>query len=335
MTRFTILLLVMLGGPVLQAQDAGPDHPARETYVAVFLVRGSVAGANRGEYGLFRRKDDQEWERLSLSNVISFGVERVMTADTERLFLAAGNGLHRSTDHGASWRILTSWETMEIMHVQTDPRDPSRIWVGTPWGVYRSTDNGASWEETTNGMRRWFISDLEMAQGDPGPLYASSEDDLYRTTDGGEHWSPLGVGEAPINVIGIHPKDPARLLAAAEDAGIRLSDDGGLHWRSTRGLEQATVYALAFSPDGKRAYAAGWQTGLWQSTDAGEHWTRLWDAPGIEAIFCLAVDPLEQEHLLMGTDGQGVLESTDGGVSWKSVGLDGAKIKDIKIYAVN
>ena len=56
--------------------------------------------------------------------------------------------------------------------------------------------------------------------------------------------------------------------------------------------------------------------------------------PGIESIFCITVDPLRDDHLLVGADGQGVLESNDGGKSWKAIGLDGGKIKDIKIYPV-
>ena len=87
----------------------------------------------------------------------------------ERLYLAAGNGLHRSSDSGRSWKIITSWETMEIMHALADPGDSARLYVGTPWGVYRSIDDGAHWVETMEGMNRWFISDMAMHPGDVSP----------------------------------------------------------------------------------------------------------------------------------------------------------------------
>jgi len=316
------------------ADTTGEELSRSETYVAVFLVRGSVAGANRGEYGIFRRTSDTSWERLSRSNVISFGVERSAGKAGERLYLAAGNGLHRSTDRGKSWKILTSWHTMEIMHALVDPTDDARLYVGTPWGVYRSTDDGSGWQPMMEGMRRWYISDLAMDPVNPRTLYASSEDDLYRSTDGGERWSPLGVGAAPVNVVALRPGTSPWIIAGIEDGGVRLSEDRGAHWRATTGLEGASVYALAYATDGSRAYAAGWQTGLWVSPDAGRHWEQLWDAPGIESIFCITVDPFDQRHLLLGTDGQGVVETTDGGQRWRAVGLDGGKIKDIKIYPV-
>jgi len=336
MTRAISLLLAALcvTTPV-RAGDAGENLAGRTTYAAVFLVRGSVAGANRGEYGIFLRQSATGWDRLSRSNVISFGVERFKGTSGERLYLAAGNGLHRSTDDGTSWRILTSWETMEIMHALADPRDSARLYVGTPWGIYRSTDDGERWVQAMNGMRRWFISDMAMDPADSHVLFASSEDDLYRSTDGGDYWSPLGVGASPINVFALRPGTPSWIIAGIEDGGVRLTDDGGAHWVSTTGLEDATVYTLAFSADGHRAYAAGWQTGLWVSKDAGGSWEQLWESPGIEAIFCITVDPLEAQHLLVGTDGQGVFESTDGGRTWNAVGLDGGKIKDIKIYPVD
>jgi photosystem II stability/assembly factor-like uncharacterized protein len=165
-------------------------------------------------------------------------------------------------------------------------------------------------------------------------LYASSEDDLYRSTNGGNLWTPLGIGASPVNVFAVRPGTPAWIIAGIEDGGVRLSRDGGLSWTDAKGLKGETLYALAYSPDGAVAYAAGWQTGIWRSTDAGRGWERLWEAPGIEAIFCITVDPVEEHHLMAGTDGQGVLESYDGGWTWKAIGLNGGKIKDIKIYPV-
>lgn len=331
MTLLLASIATFVSGP---AGESGLNGGGRETYVAVFLVRGSVAGANRGEYGIFRRLSDTTWERLSRSNVISFGLERSSGAVGQRLYLAAGNGLHRSTDGGKSWKILTSWETMEIMHALADPIDPTRLYVGTPWGVYRSTDDGSSWHATMAGMGRWYISDMAMDPRHSRTIYASSEDDLYRSTDGGDLWNPLGTGAAPVNVFALRPGDPSWIIAGFEDGGVRLTKDGAEVWSATTGLEGASVYALSYSADGSTAYAAGWQTGLWISHDAGEHWVRLWESPGIESIFCITVDPIDEDRLLVGTDGQGVFETTDGGQSWKAVGLNGGKIKDIKIYPV-
>ncbi|HSQ74392.1 MAG TPA: hypothetical protein VLT13_02475, partial [Bacteroidota bacterium] len=86
------------------------------------------------------------------------------------------------------------------------------------------------------------------------------------------------------------------------------------------------------SPDGKDLYAAGWETGIWHSGDGGQSWTVLWSPAGIQAFFCLLVDPLDTRHLFAGTDGNGVYESVDGGRRWSYAGLNGGKIKHLFFY---
>jgi photosystem II stability/assembly factor-like uncharacterized protein len=301
-------------------------------YATVFLVRGSVVGSKTGHFGPFLRLQDTLWQRLSLSDLYSFRFGRFANGNTHRLYLAAGNGLHRSTDGGATWRILTGWQTMEVLSVLPDPADSALIYVATPWGVFRSIDDGATWQMRMQGMRRWFVRDIQIDRRSGGSLLAVAEDDLYRSTNGGGQWTPVGLPRSHVLAMFQHPVKHDLLLVSVEEGGILRSTNGGQQWIQTTGLESTSVYTFAGSPDGRETYAAGWETGLWRSVDDGATWSKVWDAPGIDAIFALLVDPRDSTHLFVGTDGNGLFESFDRAAHWRWAGLRGGKIKHIVMY---
>lgn len=317
---------------VADSSGRGASADGDRLYATVFLVRGSVVGSQAGHFGPFLRLQDTLWQRLSLSDVYSFRFGRFDNGTSRRLYLAAGNGLHRSTNGGATWRILTGWQSMEVLSVLPDPADSALIYVATPWGVFRSTDDGATWQERMQGMRRWFVRDIQSDLRSSGSLLAVAEDDIYRSNDRGEHWTPVGPARGHMLAMLQHPVRHDLMFVGVEEGGILRSTDGGQRWVGTSGLEGTSVYTLTGSPDGSELYAAGWETGLWRSVDDGATWSKVWDAPGIEAIFSLLVDPRDSTHLFVGTDGNGLFESFDHAVHWQWAGLRGGKIKHIVMY---
>ena len=324
------LLLVSVAS-LLSAEAGVSAAGSGRLLVSVFLVRGSVSGSSTGAFGAFARNDaETTWTKLTPSNVITFGLGFFVRGTTERIYVAGGNGVLRSSDGGRSWRILTSWNTMEILSVAPDPTDSATILAATPWGVYKSTDDGASWIHKSRGMRRWFVQKLLIDRRDPRIVYAAAEDGLYRSRNEGESWSRLQLPAEQIQAVAQNPTSPENLAAVAEDRGIWISRDGGARWMQCRELRQETMYALRFSPDGKDLYAAGWKTGLWRSRDGGETWERIWSDPAVEAVFDVVVNPGDPRHLLVGTDGQGLYESPDQGATWHRAGLMGAKVKQIE-----
>jgi photosystem II stability/assembly factor-like uncharacterized protein len=301
--------------------------PAGRIFAAVLLVRGSVVGNTTGGFGLYVRSggDDTSWTKITRGNIITFGMGLFDDGHTRRYYLAGGNGVHRSTDGGATWKILTSWRTEEIL-------DPAVIYAATPFGVFKTTDDGLTWEKKMNGVSPWYIQKVLMDPRDRSTLYAAGEADLFRTTNGGESWRPMGSGCRNILAVLQHPVRRDIFVVAGEEAGIRRTTDGGATWSASRGLEAASIYAMRASADGATLYAAGWQTGLWSSTDDGASWRQAWQGPDAEAIYSIFVDPANPAHLMVGSVGRGLFESRDGGATWKYAGLHGAQVKQIELY---
>jgi photosystem II stability/assembly factor-like uncharacterized protein len=314
--------------PVPQENNGG-----KHTYAVVFLNRGHVAGGTQSNVGLFRRlAGDTIWTNIYRRNLLSFGMGIWEGKSSKWYYIAAGNGLHRSIDGTKSWRVLTDWHTEEILSVAPDPIDSAVIYVSTPFGVFKSVDEGRHWEKKMVGMKKWFVKKVAIDVKDRKKLYAVAEDDVYRSTDSGEHWESLHTGLMDVQSFAQDPVSPSHLLAGGEDGGIRLTLDGGNTWQAGQGVAKASFYAIAVSPDGRSVYAGGFKTGLWTSTDAGVSWKLLWQNSEIEAITTIHIEKSDWRRLMVGTSGQGIYESFDGGTTWRSAGLQGCQVRQIELY---
>jgi len=311
------------------AAVARPDAE-RRLWAAVLIVRGSVPGSG-ATWGVYT-KGERDTAFTRNMSALTFGLALFDNGRTRRYYVAGGNGVHRSTDGGRHWRILTSWRTEEILCVVPDPVDSALIYVATPFGVFRSDDDGATWQKKMRGIPTWYVQRIIMDARERNTLYAATETDVYRSTDRGEDWRPLGCGLKNVLAEIQDPQRPEVLLAAGEEQGIRRTTDGGRTWRQVAGLDSASVYTFRWSPSDGACYAAGWQTGLWRSTDTGATWRQVWAAPGIEAVYSIFVYPGDADHLLVGTVGSGIFESGDGGITWRTAGLPGMQVKQIEWY---
>lgn len=294
-----------------EASSAGYAHPSRSV-------------------GLFRRTGDDDWVNMHQPNLFSNGLDYSRHGDTFRLYIAGGNGLHRSSDGGETWKVLTGWQTEDILSVATHPHDSTIVYVSTPFGVFRTSDDGKTWKRKMEGMKRWYVQKVIIGTQSDETLYAAAEDDLYISYDGGNNWQPSDVGVPEILFVVQNPVDEKILLVGTEDYGVYVSFDGGENWVPGGNIPKTAIYALAYSNDGRTVYAGGYRTGLWKSNDDGRSWEMIWNDEDVEAMYALTAHPDNNEYIVAGTNGNGLYESFDGGLTWHHAGLFGAHVQQIK-----
>src|SRR5205823_1197052 len=93
---------------------------------------------------------------------------------------------------------------------------------------------------------------------------------------------------------------PGRLIAAATEQGVAISEDAGWTWRST-GRELGPILSLAFVPgDEAEALLAGLpHQGVARSDDQGSTWALANDGLGASLLVALAISPaFDQDQTL-------------------------------------
>ncbi len=127
------------------------------------------------------------------------------------------------------------------------------------------------------------------------------------------------------------------LLAIAGVAPLRaqtLTKDSlaGMKWRLVGPFRGGRVEAVAGVPGNSQLFYMGAvDGGVWKTTNAGKSWTPISDKAHLESIGAIAVAPSDPNVIYVGTGepclrsdityGNGMWKSTDGGKTWKHIGL--------------
>ena len=196
--------------------------------------------------------------------------------------------LHRSTDRGDSWHVISPDLTTDdpekqrqaesgglsidntgaenhttILTIAPSPVERGVIWVGTDDGNVQLTRNsGASWDNVVGRIpgvpRNTWVPHIEASKHDPGSAFVVFDDHrrgnwtpyIYRTSDYGRTWTALATPEI-LGFVHTIEQDPVRpeLLFLGTEFGMYVSTDGGGHWTKwTHGLPPAPVRALVVHP---------------------------------------------------------------------------------------
>ena len=177
------------------------------------------------------------------------------------------------------------------------------------------------------------------------PLLASPASARPRLIPGA--WVDITPPAAQVNVannifcqgMAIDPGNPSTLYLGvcafdvSKPVGLYKSADGGSHWKRVGNLDEPVHVAVdprnsnhLYCVDGVR----GATIGFWISNDGGESWNKpagftaaTANPVGTQDLYSLATEPGDFNHVLVsfhspwnGRNNAGVLESTDGGITW-------------------
>ncbi len=136
-------------------------------------------------------------------------------------------------------------------------------------------------------------------------------------------WSEKNVlKQARIQALAVSPQEPAVVYAGTALKGLFKSTDGGDTWHKLP-IPHPNTIALAVEAENIYLATGG---GIFTSSDAGESWQAANAGLGDNLAYVLLADPHAAGTVYAGTDGKGVLKSTDGGGGWIATGLTSVNV---------
>ncbi|NOZ68668.1 MAG: hypothetical protein GXP46_05375 [Deferribacteres bacterium] len=243
----------------------------------------------------------------------------------------------------------------DLLAVAAGPDSPRTVYITSGSVVYMTADGGKRWNEVLSFRGTGNTVDALAVTKAGGPVYAGAGDGLYRSIDGGKNWERIFTAmdglEGRVFCIAVDPALPATVFIGT-GAGVFRTDDGGVRWEKGRGIPSGIkVSSIAVSPaDHQTVYAAA-ADGLYKSRNSGADWRRMLvtyvseedrhtgdmaeetETEGTE-IRSIAVGPADSGRVYLGTS-EGLLASSNGGLTWERVPGRGLINRDIRDIAVD
>lgn len=259
---------------------------------------------------------------------------------------AAGGGIWKTPDGGASWScLLDDHVVLGVSGIVVHPTSPNTIYIATGdgdgWhnnstGVLKSTNGGASWSAT--GLE-WEVDEFKvirkliMHPSNTNILMAASSDGIWRTTNGGASWSRVISGD--FYDIEARPNSTSTFYAGTKDR-IYRSANSGASWSSVRYFSGGGRVALAVTPANSSFVGAvcarqsdGGFLGFYASTNGGSSFSLRASSPNIlnadpngagqggqgSYDLCISISPTNASLIHIG--GVNTWKSTNGGYTWR------------------
>jgi photosystem II stability/assembly factor-like uncharacterized protein len=288
-----------------------PKHPGR-----IYL------GTSQG---ILYRSDDKglHWDRMPPSPALSGSSLDELAVDREGTLWvgfwkvqSTGGGVARSTDGGRSFNFFMRGESVRALAIASS--DPQTVAVGSLSGVFLSHDAGQTWDQVTapDDAELHNVESLVFDPGNPKVLYMGTWHLAWKTENGGKSWVPIHQGmidDSHVMTLSVDPWDSETVYATA-CTGIYRSRDGGDHWKKLEGIPESSRRTRAFcrNPSNPKMLIAGTTEGVWLSTNRGDTWKPVTD----KDLVVNALISRPDGTLLLGSEGAGVLRSSDFGRTW-------------------
>ena len=296
--------------------------------------------------GLYRSDDrGNRWIQIQTQTeyVVGLDVSPNYENDTVAIVMSYVKGAYLTNNGGTTWAernvglgsATGSFAPVARLHnVHLSPNYPSdgTIFSATNSIMLKSTDRAASWNAipvgnySTSTYRQFVIAVSPAYAEDRSVFVGTRQGDIYLSSAGGEAdtWSLIANVGGQVRSLVLSPQFPADpVIYASTVYGIFKSVDRGTHWQAT-GPSGISMLAISSDYPNDGTVFAGTDSGVFVTRDEGVTWTEL-TAPPLSTLIdveAIAVSPNygADRTVLVSVLGRGLYRSTDGGMTFASVG---------------
>lgn len=259
--------------------------------------------------------------------------------DTSRMYIGTFNyGLMLSDDNGLNWEH-TTLNFAGIYSIFASRVTGDLVFAGTAdRGLYRSLDGGETWAESQAGLHASNTTGFYI-HPETFVYYASTYGGgVDRSLDQGQTWSDFsgGLGDAYINALVAKPGSPNVLMALTSYSGMYCIDlTNPVTWtKCGTGLPLGTNKEPIYGEDHPFASFEEREAelGYWESFNQA----RAAESESLSiSLLSIAFAPSDPNTAYIGTGGNGVLKSIDGGLTWTSTGLGSGNVITLAVNPSN
>lgn len=276
---------------------------------------------------------------------------------TSGLGAPASGSLYKSFDSGKSFvpKVTVSEKlrisSADILSWTIDPQNPQTMYIGTiDDGIFRTQDGAERWEKMNFPPEKVYGIVVDVS--DSRRIFATGvyggTGKIYRTEDGGENWKEIYVEPGPgtvISSLAMHALDSRILYAATDKGGVIKSIDGGEQWKNIYEAKGLVTKILLGKKIPESVSLLVFQKDVIASQDAGVTWVdakkvleQTSEKVGVTLTspVSLNADPQTPSILYAGTLSDGLLRSSDFGLTWYPLPiLESAKRYPIRAVAIS
>ena len=291
------ILLTTSAGMIFESLDGGADwsrltrvgdrkdyvldalifHPTRKglVYAAAWSIEENQSG------DVLKSLDGgRTWKKSREMHGESVRALAMSASNPDVLVAGTLTGVHRSTDGGEHWSLISPPNHPDIRNVESiaiDPKNPDVIYAGTWHLPWKTTDGGLTWKNIKQGV----------------------------------------IDDSDVFSIIIDPVSTNNVYISA-CSGIYKSETAGDLFKKAQGIAYSSRRTRVLMQDPQRSEVvyAGTTEGLFRSVDSGQTWTRL--TPSNIIINDILIDPVDTKKIMLATDRSGVLVSSDWGSNFSA-----------------
>jgi photosystem II stability/assembly factor-like uncharacterized protein len=241
----------------------------------------------------------------SVTKLIRNQVIRIVSVDSQRLYIVTASGLVVSGDSGASWHEISAPSASPLTDLLVSAADGRRFLVGTEEGIFQTDSAGQTWRPTLLPDVKFGAQALFTTGGARATSLIATPI-LIPSSDGVGYETTKRPGNG-YEIYGIVATDHNGLLAATS-RGLMRSDEVEKTWKPLPGLlDGSTVTAICKHPTRTGVILASKFGVIFVSKDEGQTWARLTSADDqTEVIQELLVVPEIPDRVFALTRSHGV-----------------------------